>query len=187
MGTIGIVQAGLVNQQVVEDLPSQDRPGDDPGDVLDGDLPVPDSLGINHDGRPVLALIEAARVVGSGQQAETRLPELDLEGILECLGAVGVAATPLVAGLANIAADENVMSKGRHIASHESWLEIGKPGQAGAILRAGTIADRIAFRQSRRQSISRSGAVRANRGKGLGAGRSGELTARRTGIALRLY
>jgi hypothetical protein len=122
MGTIGIVQTGLGNQEVVEDFSSQDRPGDDPGHVLDGDPAIPDSLGIDHDGRAMLTLVEAARVIGAGQGAKSRLPQLNLESIFERLETRRVAAAPLVAGFTNVPADEDVVREGRHVSSHESGL-----------------------------------------------------------------
>src|SRR5271166_3452990 len=91
MGTVGIVQAAFGNQEIIEDFSSQDRFGDDPGYVFGGDPAIPDSLGIDHDGRSVLALVEAARMIGPGQGPESGLPELELEGILERLEARRVA------------------------------------------------------------------------------------------------
>ena len=124
MGAVGIVQTAFGNQEIVEDFSSQDRFRDDPGNVLEGDSAIPDSLGIDHDGRSMLALVEAARVIGPGQSAEAGLPEFDLESILERLEPLGVAAAPLVARITNVTADENVVREGRHVSSHEMGLKI---------------------------------------------------------------
>ena len=129
MGTVGIVQAAFGNQEIIEDFSSQDRFGDDPGNVFDGGPAIPDSLGIDHDGRPVLALVEAARMIGPGQGPESGLPELELEGILERLEARRVAARPLVASVADVTADEYVVREGRHVSSHEVWLKSVATGQ----------------------------------------------------------
>jgi hypothetical protein len=115
MGTVGIVQAALGNQQIVEDLPSQDGLGDDSRDVVDRDLAIPDPLRINHHGWTMFALVKAASVIGAGESTETRFLELGLESTPERLTTLGVAATPFMAGLANVSADENVMGKSRHV------------------------------------------------------------------------
>ena len=157
MGTVGIVQAAFGNQEIIEDFSSQDRFGDDPGNVFDGDPAIPDSLGIDHDGRSVLALVEAAGMIGPGQGAESGLPEFDLESILERLEARRVAATPLVARVADVTADENVVREARHVSSHEMWLKSVATGQGKTLRRTGTATDRIASARIPGQSISRSG------------------------------
>ena len=160
MGTVGIVQAAFGNQEIIEDFSSQDRFGDDPGYVFGGDPAIPDSLGIDHDGRSVLALVEAARMIGPGQGPESGLPELELEGILERLEARRVAATPLVARVANVTADENVVREGRHVSSHEMWLKSAATGQGKTLRRTETVTDRIASARIPRQSLSRPGEAR---------------------------
>lgn len=163
MGTVGIVQAAFGNQEIIEDFSSQDRFGDDPGYVFGGDPAIPDSLGIDHDGRSVLALVEAARMIGPGQGPESGLPELELEGILERLEARRVAATPLVARVADVTADENVVREGRHVSSHEMWLKSAATGQGKTLRRTETVTDRIASARIPRQSLSRPGEARGSR------------------------
>ena len=160
MGTVGIVQAAFGNQEIIEDFSSQDRFGDDPGYVFGGDPAIPDSLGIDHDGRSVLALVEAARMIGPGQGPESGLPEFELEGILERLEARRVAATPLVARVADVTADENVVREGRHVSSHEMWLKSAATGQGKTLRRTETVTDRIASARIPRQSLSRPGEAR---------------------------
>ena len=151
MRAMGVVQAALGDHQVVEDLAPQDRPGDDPRDVRDGHVPVPDPLGIDHDGRPVLALVEAAGMIGPGDRPETRLLQLHLEGVLEGLTPFRVAAAPPVAGLADVAADENMMRKCGHIRSR--WVPV--PRRAGLVRAGGWKKSKIACADHRRQSQSR--------------------------------
>src|SRR5690348_4625984 len=57
MRAIGIVQAIVGDEEVVEDLAAEDRPRHDPGHVLDRDPAVPDPLRVDHHRRPVLALL----------------------------------------------------------------------------------------------------------------------------------
>jgi hypothetical protein len=59
----------------------------------------------------VLALIEATGVVGANERAATRPLQLFLEGITQRLFAIGIAAAPLVPGLSNISAHEDMVVK----------------------------------------------------------------------------
>ena len=85
MRAIRIVQTLVGDQQVVQDLASQDRLGHDPGHVIDGDPSVPDPLRINDDGRSVLALLQASRMIRTGQRAEPGVFQFFLEGFAQRL------------------------------------------------------------------------------------------------------
>lgn len=137
MRAVGIVQTAFGNQEVVDDLPSQDGLGDDPGNILKSDSAVPDPLRVDHHRRTVLALVEAARVIGPGQGTEPGLPEFELEGFLERLEARWIAASPLMTRVANIAADENVMREGRHVSSHKYGVNHDAPGRDHTALGTG--------------------------------------------------
>ena len=69
----------------------------------------------------MLALIEAAGVVGAGDLRQSGSLELGLEGVFQGLLASGVATTSFVAGFANVAADENMMGEGRHDDLHAGF------------------------------------------------------------------
>jgi len=168
MGTVGIVKAAFGNQEIIEDFSSQDCFGDDPGNVLGGDPAIPDSLGIDHDGRSVLALVEAAGMIGPGQGAESGLPEFDLESFLERLEARRVAATPLVARVADVTADEYVVREGRHVSSHEMRLKSVATGQGKTLCRG-----RVRHRQDsiRTDPSSVHFSTRGSPGFALGTGR----------------
>jgi hypothetical protein len=85
---------------------------DDFVDVGLGDAAVPDVFGIDDDGRPLLALIEAAGLVGANAAIDAALGQRLLEGLLQRLGSGRIAAAARVAGLTAIAADEDVFVKG---------------------------------------------------------------------------
>src|SRR3954469_21003463 len=104
--TVWVIQAGVGDQEVGEDLATDQRLRDDPRHVLDLHPAVPDAQGIDDDRRPVLALLEASRLVRPDQRAQPGLLHLGLECVAEGLFPVGVAAAPLVARGADIAADE---------------------------------------------------------------------------------
>src|SRR5271157_2682459 len=184
MGTVGIVQAAFGNQEIIEDFSSQDCFGDDPGNVLGGDPAIPDSLGIDHDGRSVLALVEAAGMIGPGQGAESGLPEFDLESFLERLAARRVAATALVARVADVTADEYVVREGRHVSSHEMRLKSVATGQGKTLCRG-----RVRHRQDsiRTNPSSVHFSTRGSPGFASLAGSFRVSTGRRSGFALRLY
>src|SRR5262249_23143517 len=74
VGAIRIIQAGICDQQVVDDLAPKDRLGHDPTNVLDRHMAVPDSSGINHHGRSMLTLVQAARVVGPHERTQPCRP-----------------------------------------------------------------------------------------------------------------
>ena len=114
MWTPGIVQAFVGDLEFRDDLAAEDGPRHDPGDVRDRHAAVPYPERIDRHDRPMLALVQAAGVVGSCEGAEARLFQLDLEGLAKLLPAVGVAASTPVAGLPDVAADEYVMSEDGH-------------------------------------------------------------------------
>jgi len=118
MWTTRIIQTSIGNEQIIQNLASKDRLVHDPGDIFHTYPAVPDPLGINYHGRPVLALLEAAGVIGTGERSEASPLELFLECLAQCLPSSRVATTPLVAGFPNIPADKDVISKRRHRLTH---------------------------------------------------------------------
>jgi hypothetical protein len=107
----GFVKALIRDQQFAHNFAAHDCIRHDPRHVGDRDAPVPGSLRVNYDRRPVLALVEATGVVGANQRTTARFLEFSLEGITQRLFAVGVATTPLVAGFANIPAHKDMNLK----------------------------------------------------------------------------
>ena len=65
---------------------------DDFVDVGLGDAAVPDVLGIDHDGRALLALIETAGLVGADAPVDAALGERLLEGLLQRFRSGRIAA-----------------------------------------------------------------------------------------------
>jgi hypothetical protein len=120
MRTVGVVQAGVVNPQVVKNFAGDDGAGDDPGDVLELDAAVPDALGVDDDGRAMLALVETTGVVGPDPSAEAGGFEFFFEGVAQRLVAVRVAATATMTGGALVAANEDVVAECGHNAISRS-------------------------------------------------------------------
>ena len=117
MGTVWIIQTAFGDQEIFQNLPFQNGPRDDPGYIFQRDLTVPDALGIDDDGRAMLALIETTRVIGPGQRPQPRFLELGLESLAERLAAFGVTTPSFVARRSNITADKDVVREGRHVLS----------------------------------------------------------------------
>jgi len=83
-------------------------------DVVGGDTAVPDGIGIDDNGGAVLALVEASGHVGAHALFESAESEFLLEEILKLGLASGIAAAARMAGLALIAANEQVLFKLGH-------------------------------------------------------------------------
>src|SRR5690606_32314953 len=99
-----VVQARVFDAQVVENPAADERFLDDPGNVFDGDAAVPDPLGIDHDRRAMLALFEAAGVIGTGGAGQSRTFDLLFEGRSKPARSLRIAAASTMAGLPDIAA-----------------------------------------------------------------------------------
>jgi hypothetical protein len=84
------------------------------GDVRELYVSIPDTLGIDHHGRTVLALVEASGVVSPDGGLQPAEGELSLKGALEVAGASGIAASARVATRALVAAYEDVFCEFRH-------------------------------------------------------------------------
>jgi hypothetical protein len=89
----------------------------DLGDVGELYVSVPDALGIDHDGRTVLALVEASGFVSADGGLQPAEGELSLKGPLEIGGAGGIATSARVAAGALVAAYEDVFCKFWHAKS----------------------------------------------------------------------
>jgi hypothetical protein len=82
--------------------------------VADVNEAVPDSLGIDHDDRTVLTLVEATRLVGADVVLEASFPDRVLESGFEFPAAGWKAAGAGSTFVALIRADEDVMVEFRH-------------------------------------------------------------------------
>jgi hypothetical protein len=94
-----------VNQMLLDDLI----------DVAGADVAVPDRLGIDDNNGSVLALIEAAGLVGADFVLQAGILDGVFEGGLEVFGAVGKAAGPGGRFIPFVVADEEVVFKERHL------------------------------------------------------------------------
>ncbi|MBE7451170.1 MAG: hypothetical protein HS111_20420 [Kofleriaceae bacterium] len=106
---------GLIGQeQALDQLAAEEVALDQLGDVVDRDVAVPDLLGADDDGDALLALVEAAGVVGADTVVEAAGLEGLLEGVADVAAALGLAAAAGVVGGALVDAHEDVAGEARH-------------------------------------------------------------------------
>jgi hypothetical protein len=106
--TLGI-QAGIGQAQARHGAAVQEVLADDLGDVLDVHEAVPDGLGIDDNDGAVLALVEAAGLVGADLVLQTGRLDGVLEGGFELLASPWAAAWTRGALVALVGADEEVV------------------------------------------------------------------------------
>ncbi len=102
------------DQEPRHDLAADQVLLDDLRDVVDGDVAVPDLLGVHDHRDPVLALIEAPRVVGADLLGEPALGERLLQPIPDLGAPAGLAAPLGVLRRALVDAHEDVTLEARH-------------------------------------------------------------------------
>lgn len=106
----------------------QDRFFDDSRNIFDFDVPVENALRVNRDARPVLALIQAPRRVGSHQWPQPARFDLGLEGVPQGFRTIRITTPARVVGSTLIAADKKMMREGGHVSgyfsnlTHEIWV-----------------------------------------------------------------
>jgi len=114
MFTGGGIQAGVGQHQALDGFAADYVGFDDFIDIGFGDVSVPDRIGINHDVRAVLALVETASLVGPYPALEAAFRQLLLKEFLQLALPAGVAASPWISRRPLVAAYENVSLEFRH-------------------------------------------------------------------------
>ena len=106
--TLG-VEAGVGEAEALDGAVVEEVLGDDLVDVLEVDVAVPDGFGVDDDYGTMLALVEAAGLVGADVVLEAGFFDGVLEGWLELLTAVGEATWTRGGFIALVGADEDVV------------------------------------------------------------------------------
>jgi tRNA A-37 threonylcarbamoyl transferase component Bud32 len=119
-------------QQALHDLAAEEVLVDDLGDVVDGDVRVPDLLRVDDDADAVLALVEAAGIVRPHDLGDAARCELGLELVADLHASLGLAAPLGVVGRALVDADEDVALKARHLSTqgYHAYRCLPSPGVA---------------------------------------------------------
>jgi hypothetical protein len=114
----GSIQAGVGQHQALHRFSTDDVRFDDFVNVGFGDVSVPYGIGIDHDIRAMLALIETTGFVSADSSLESAFGQFLFEQFLKPCLAVRIAAPPRISGRALIAAYEDVFFELRH----EVWF-----------------------------------------------------------------
>ena len=122
------------HEQPFNDLTLLNVPLHDFGHIRFRSDPIPDALGIDHHARPILAVIQASRLIGPDRSFQAESLDLFFEKGLKPLGSViGAAATRVVFGPL-VHADKDVMLERRHghiaMGCNRSACQRGKAGLA---------------------------------------------------------
>lgn len=100
--------------QVFKDLATENGMLNDPGHIFNTDSAIPDGLRIDHHNRAKLALVQAARLIGSDGSPNTCSLQFDAKGITERLVAFKVTTATRMPWRSCISANENMVSKCWH-------------------------------------------------------------------------
>jgi hypothetical protein len=109
VGAVLDVEAGVGDAEALDGAVVEEVLGDDLVDVFEVDVAVPDGFGIDDDDRAMLALVEAAGLVGADVVLEAGFLDGVLEGWLELLTAAGEATWAHGGFVALVGADEDVV------------------------------------------------------------------------------
>jgi hypothetical protein len=114
MRTVLSIEAGIGEPQAFNGPAMDEVFAHDFIDIFESHKAVPDRFGIDHDGRPMLALVEAAGLVGANQMLEAGIFDGVLEGRFDLLAAFGKTTWTGRGLVALIRADEDMVLEFRH-------------------------------------------------------------------------
>jgi hypothetical protein len=121
MFTSGRIQAFIREHQARDGFPANDVGFDNFVDVSLGDVSVPDSVGIDHEIRAVLTLVETARLIGPHFTLEAAFGQLLFEQFLQLCLAFRIAASPGITRRALVTAYKNVLFELGHKNPRDFW------------------------------------------------------------------
>lgn len=123
------IQAPVFQAESFHRTSSHDVGFNDLVDITQRDSSIPDGFGIDHNVGPMLALIEAACVIGANPALQSALGELLLESRAQFGTSARIAAAAGMALGAHIAANENVAFEFRHGSMvQERWQRLAIRG-----------------------------------------------------------
>jgi hypothetical protein len=114
------VEAGVGEQQPLDRAAVEEMLVDDLRHISNVDKAIPDSVGIDHDDGPMLALVEAAKLVRPDLALQTGVLDGVLERALEFRAVFAGAAWPEGVFFPLVGADEKVVLKLRQRGSFPS-------------------------------------------------------------------
>jgi hypothetical protein len=81
---------------------------DDLIEIIGLNEPIPDLLGINHNGRAMLTLLQATRFVDAQHTGQLRRSDLVFEQLMQFTLPIGTAGRPRRSSLTLVGANENM-------------------------------------------------------------------------------
>lgn len=127
------VQAGIRQAQPLHRTTADDMRLHNLVDVRFGNVPVPDCFGVDHDIRPVFALVEAAGLVGSHFALQSVLGKLLFKELLQLRLRHGITTPPWMSRRSLVSANEDMFFKLWHHATTVISGAIGAPNSASQI------------------------------------------------------
>jgi hypothetical protein len=120
------VQALVFQHQALNRTPADNVGVHDFIHVRQRDSAIPDGLGIDHEIRPVFALVQAAGLVGAHSTLQTALSEFQLKQLLQ-LGPGGwITTSARVSGRPLVPADKNMALEFRHPTIVQDWRRMAR-------------------------------------------------------------
>ena len=119
------VQTLVLQHQALNRPPADNVRFDNFIHVGQTDSAIPDRLGIDHEVRSVLALVQAAGLVGAHSALQPALGQFLLEQLLQLCPRGGIATSAWMAWRALVSADENMALEFRHMNIVQEWQRIG--------------------------------------------------------------
>jgi hypothetical protein len=129
MNAIGGVQAFLPEHQALHPLSANDVGLHDFFHIPWPHVSVPHRLGINHDVRPMLALVKASRLVGANSPLQAQDGKLLLEQFMQLCSSLGVAAPSRMPRRAHVSTDKDMALKFRHQFILQGFLTVPAGGR----------------------------------------------------------
>ena len=108
------VDTFLAHSQALDWLSAYDVGIDDFIDIIERDMSVPDCLGIDHEIRTMLALVQASRLVGADASTQPSLRQLLLESLLQFRVSVRITTSSRMSRDPLVPANKNVLLKSGH-------------------------------------------------------------------------
>lgn len=120
------VQAVVFQHQALNRMPADNVGVHDFIHVRQRDTAIPDGLGIDHQIGPMLALVQASRLVGAHSAFQSALGQLHFEQLLQFGLGGGIATSTGMPRRALVPTDENMALEFRHANIVQEWCRTAR-------------------------------------------------------------
>jgi hypothetical protein len=129
--TVFGIQAGIRDQEPLDWAISENVRFNDFLNITQGDVSIPDSFGVNHDVRAMLALIETSCLVGAHLTLQSATRQSPLERLVQFTGSGWVARATGIFRRPLVGTNKNVLLELRH--------KVWRKGQSKRAARGGPV------------------------------------------------